>query len=107
MSEKAGVRKFLLSSKLFIFVFATSRKLSSKEIGLCWSRFWYIILQLSVKLRKDSVTFSPHMLAASLAVMLFVLVTNIDNTTEELQNNKIFETFDGEKNKTMLICQIS
>ena len=47
------------------------------------------------------------MLAASLAVMLFVLVTNIDNTTEELQKNKIFETFDGEKNKTMLICQIS
>ena len=44
---------------------------------------------------------------ASLAVMLFVLVTNIDNTTEELQKNKIFETFDGEKNKTMLICHMS
>ena len=42
---------------------------------------------------------------ASLVVMLFVLVTNIDNTTEEVQ--KIFEMFDGEKNKTMLICQIS
>ncbi|XP_067042686.1 uncharacterized protein [Acropora muricata] len=46
------------------------------------------------KLRKDSITFSPHLLA-SLAVMLFVLVANIDNTTEELQNNKIFETFNG------------
>ena len=34
---------------------------------------------------------------ASLAVMLFVLVTNINNTTQELQKNKIFETFDGEK----------
>ena len=34
---------------------------------------------------------------ASLVVMLFVLVTNIDNTTEELQKNKIFETFEGEK----------
>ena len=43
---------------------------------------------------------------ASLAVMLFVLVTNIDNTTQELQKNKIFETFDGEKNKTMLICRL-
>ncbi|XP_074639428.1 uncharacterized protein LOC141897708 [Acropora palmata] len=47
---------------------------------------------LFLKLRKDLVTFSRHMLA-SLAVMLFVLVTNIDNTTEEVQ--KIFETFDG------------
>ncbi|KAK2572071.1 hypothetical protein P5673_003512, partial [Acropora cervicornis] len=47
---------------------------------------------LFLKLRKDLVTFSRHMLA-SLAVMLFVLVTNIDNTTEEMQ--KIFETFDG------------
>ncbi|XP_044184093.1 uncharacterized protein LOC122964529 [Acropora millepora] len=46
-----------------------------------------------VKLRKDSITFSPHLLA-SLAVMLFVLVANIDNTTEELEN-KIFETFNG------------
>ena len=44
---------------------------------------------------------------ASLAVILFVLVTNIDNTTEEVQKNKIFETFEGGKNKTMLICQIS
>ena len=34
---------------------------------------------------------------ASLAVMLFVLVTNINNTTQELQKNKIFETFEGEK----------
>ena len=32
--------------------------------------------------------------------MLFVLVANIDNTTEELQNNKIFETFNGENNKS-------
>ncbi|XP_044163163.1 uncharacterized protein LOC122947027 [Acropora millepora] len=47
---------------------------------------------LFLKLRKDLVTFSRHMLA-SLVVMLFVLVTNIDNTTEEVQ--KIFETFDG------------
>ena len=67
---------------------------------------YIFFLQLFVKLRKDSVTFSPHMLA-SLAVMLFVLVTNIDSTTEELQKNKIFETFDGEKNKTMLIFCIS
>ena len=44
---------------------------------------------------------------ASLAVMLFVLVTNIANTTEGLQKNKIFETFGGEKNKTMLIYRIS
>ena len=44
---------------------------------------------------------------ASLAVMLFVLVANIDNTTEELQNNKIFETFNGENNKTKLIFRIS
>ena len=36
--------------------------------------------------------------------MLFVLVANIDNTAEQVQKNKIFETFDGEKNKTMLIC---
>ena len=42
MSEKAGVKKLLLSRKLLRFVFATSRKLSSKEIRLCWSRFWYI-----------------------------------------------------------------
>ena len=42
---------------------------------------------------------------ASLVVILFVLVTNIDNTTEEVQ--KIFETFDGEKNNTMLIFRIS
>ncbi|XP_044184091.1 uncharacterized protein LOC122964528 [Acropora millepora] len=49
---------------------------------------------LYFKLRKDSITFSPHLLA-SLAVMLFVLMTNIDNTTEELQKNKIFETFNG------------
>ncbi|XP_067044056.1 uncharacterized protein [Acropora muricata] len=47
-----------------------------------------------VKLRKDSITFSPHLLA-SLAVMLFVLVANIDNTAEQVQKNKIFETFDG------------
>ena len=66
--------------------------------------FLVYFLQLFLKLRKDSVTFSRHMLA-SLAVMLFVLVTNIDNTTEEVQ--KIFEVFDGEKNKTMLICRIS
>ena len=66
----------------------------------------YFFLQLFVKLRKDSVTFSPHTLA-SLAVMLFVLVANIDNTTQELQRNKIFETFDGEKNKTMLFFCIS
>ena len=44
---------------------------------------------------------------ASLAVMLFVLVANIDNTTEELRKNKIFETFNGENNKTMLIFRIS
>ena len=68
--------------------------------------FFVYFLKLFLKRRKDSVTFSPHMLA-SLAVMLFVLVTNIDNTTEEVQKNKIFETFDGEKNKTMLICRIS
>ena len=35
--------------------------------------------------------------------MLFVLVANIDNTTEELQKNKIFETFNGENYKTKLI----
>ena len=68
--------------------------------------FLMYFLQLFLKLRKDLVTFSLHMLT-SLAVILFVLVTNIDNTTEELQKNKIFETFDGEKNKTMLICRIS
>ena len=68
--------------------------------------FLIYFLQLFLKLKKDLVTFSLHMLA-SLAVMLFVLVTNIDNTTEELQKNKIFETFDGEKNKTVLICRIS
>ena len=39
--------------------------------------------------------------------MLFVLVANIDNTTEELQKNKIFETFNGENNKTKLIFRIS
>ena len=44
---------------------------------------------------------------ASLAMMLFVLVTNIDSTTEEMEKDKIFETFDGEKNKTTLICRIS
>ena len=43
---------------------------------------------------------------ASLAVMLFVLVTNIDNTTEEVQKNKIFETFEGEKSNTVLICHM-
>ena len=67
--------------------------------------FLVYFLQPFVKLRKDLVTFSPHMLA-SLAVMLFVLVTNIDNTTEEVQKNKIFETFEGEKNKKMLICHM-
>ena len=68
--------------------------------------FFVYFLQLFLKLRTDSVTFSPHMLA-SLAVMLLALVTNIDNTTEEVQKNKIFETFDGEKNKAILICRIS
>ena len=67
--------------------------------------FGIFILQLYVKLRKDSITFSPHLLA-SLAVMLFVLFANIDNTTEELEN-KIFETFNGENNKTKLIFCIS
>ena len=82
--------------------------IASKEIGLCrlCHDFGILILQLYVKLRKDSITFSPHVLA-SLAVMLFVLVTNIDNTTEELQKSKIFETFNGENNKTMLIFRIS
>ena len=68
--------------------------------------FGIFILQLYFKLRKDSITFSPQLLA-SLAMMLFVLMANIDNTTEELQKSKIFETFNGENNKTKLIFRIS
>ena len=52
MSEKAGVRRLSLSSKLLKFFFATSQKQSNQEKGLCYSRFWYIYFTASCQTKK-------------------------------------------------------